>query len=329
MILVLILAISLIANVVFSRYFRGGASGMVHQPETLSMTSLQLPAGGHSGQGPRIAQINLTGIISGDSQRGRPSMVAETQAAFSQALADPLIKAIVLRIDSPGGEVTASDSLYQTVKEADTHKPVIALMDSMAASGGYYIACGARRIIAHPTTWTGSIGVIVQTLGYAPLLDKVGLKMRVFKSGAFKDATSGHREMTPEEEKYLQGIVMQTYDRFVGIVSQSRGISVDQLKSGVADGRIVTGTDALAQKLVDQLGYASDAWQLARDEAGITDAEVVEYGRSPGLISALGLLGQAAANTGTQRLEIDLSDRLLPGLQAGRVYLLPQFMSGE
>jgi len=253
-------------------------------------------------------------------------MVTRTKRALQQAVDDRRVKAIVLRIDSPGGEVTASDTIYHAVKEAAAKKPVIAGMDSIAASGGYYIACAANKIVANQNTWTGSIGVIVQTLGYSGLLDKAGLKMRVFRSGSFKDALGGHREMTPEEEKYIQEMVMQTYDRFTSIVSAARGIPVEELKAGVADGRIISGADAVKLKLVDRTGYLEDAWQLARETAGLRDSAVVAYSRPrAGLMDIL--TSMKAEGGISQRLEIDLSDRLLPRLQPGRMYLLPEFMA--
>ncbi|RYD27303.1 MAG: signal peptide peptidase SppA, partial [Verrucomicrobiaceae bacterium] len=222
----------------------------------------------------------------------------------------------------------ASDTIYNAVKLANDRKPVVVFMDSVAASGGYYVACGARKVVANPSTWTGSIGVVVQTLGYGGLLDKTGLKMRVFRSGAFKDTLYGQRDMTPEEEAYVQGMVMQTYERFVGIVSTARGLTVETLKNGIADGRVISGADAVNLKLVDRTGYLEDAFEEARTLAGAPDAAVVRYARPRPLFQLPSLLSQAAAASGgTQRLEIDISDRLLPRLQPGRCYLLPESMA--
>jgi protease-4 len=325
--LVLALAASLVVNVILFGLLGGGGAGRAKPPERFDETLVQSPASGDPDDAPRIAQIDITGVLANDWLFGGPSVVTRTKRALEQALDDRRVKAIVLRIDSPGGEVTASDTIYHAVKQAAARKPVIACMDSIAASGGYYVACGARKIVANENTWTGSIGVIVQTLGYHGLMEKVGLKMRVFRSGAFKDSLGGHRDMTPEEEKYIQDMVVQTYDRFTAIVSAARGIPVEELRSGVADGRIVSGTDAVKLKLVDRTGYLEDAWQLAREEAGLTDSGVVRYS-APDKFSLRGLLTQLKEqSTGTQRLEIDLSDRLLPRLQPGRIYLMPEFMA--
>jgi protease-4 len=323
-ILVLALAASLVANVVFSRQFN--SRGAILPPDAFNAVLAQ-PAASGSHDAPFIVQIDLTGVISNDSLGGGESLVTRTKRALTQAVDDPAIKAIVLRIDSPGGEVTASDTIYHAVQQANARKPVVVFMDSIAASGGYYIACGARKIVANPVTWTGSIGVVVQTLGYHGLFDKAGLKMRVFRSGALKDTLYGHRELTPEEESYLQSIVNQTYERFVSIVASARSISPEQLKASVADGRILTGAEALTQKLVDRNGYLEDAFQLAREEAGLKDAAVIHYSPPSSLLSDLGILSSLSSSPIPSRIELDISDRILPRLQPGRVYLLPAHMA--
>lgn len=326
-VLVLALTASLVVNVVLAGLLGGRGAVAAKPPDRMAETIVQQPADGDVDTASRIVQIDVTGIIANDSLFGGESVVTRTKRALQQALDDRRVKAIVLRIDSPGGEVTASDTIYHAVKQASAQKPVIACMDSMAASGGYYIACGARKIVANENTWTGSIGVIVQTLGYHGLLEKAGLEMRVFRSGVFKDSLGGHRPMTAEEQKYIQDLVGQTYDRFTNIVAGARGIPVDELRNGVADGRIVSGADAVKLKLVDRTGYLEDAWQLAREEAGLTDAPVIQYSPAESF-NLLGLLTQIQGNaSAARRLEIDISDRLLPRLQPGRVYLLPEFMA--
>ena len=125
-------------------------------------------------------------------------------------------------IDSPGGEVTASDVIYNSVVKTRAKKPVVVYMDSLAASGGYYVACGGKYLMANETTITGSIGVIIQTLNYEQLFNKIGLASVVFKSGKFKDMLNGARPVTPEERDYVQSFVMKTYDKFLGIVARER-----------------------------------------------------------------------------------------------------------
>jgi protease IV len=287
-------------------------------PHALRESAVQGSVG--KGVADRVAQIDVEGVIVGDGI-GLGSMVEGLKRSLRQATNDPSVKAIVLRINSPGGEVTASDTIYKAVKDADSKKPVIAYMDSVAASGGYYIACGARRIVANPTTLTGSIGVIMQGFGADDLMAKVGVESRTFKSGKMKDAGSMSRDMTDEEKAYFQNLVMQNYERFVGIVSKARGIAVDELKTGVADGRVFIGEEALAKKLVDANGYIEDAYAMAYNEAGISDARIFRYAQPPSFLNVLSVLGQA--QTEPKKIEIELNSALLPKLKPGLPYFLP------
>ncbi len=274
------------------------------------------------GSADRIAHIDLEGIIMNSSDGSGMSMVERFQLQMKKALADQHVKAIVVRIDSPGGGVTASDLLHRTMQKANAVKPVIAYMDTVAASGGYYMACGARKILAHETTITGSIGVIMQSPNYRELLDKVGLRMDVYKSGKFKDILSGSREPTEEERAYIQAMVRQTYERFLEVVSASRNKSMDELRdSEVADGRFYSGKDAKAKGMVDETGFIDDAYAEAMKAAGITGATIVRYRPTPNLFAMLGLLGQAKVEHGNQ-VQLDISSRLLPHLEPGVAYYL-------
>lgn len=276
----------------------------------------------------KIVQIDLEGIIAsgpaGDIFSSGGMNVDGVKRALEQAAADKSVRAIVLKVNSPGGEVTASDTLYHAVKEAAKKKPVVVYMDSMAASGGYYLACGASKIVANETTLTGSIGVIIQTLNYSQTFDKVGLQTMTFASGAFKDSLSGSRPMRDDEKAYIQNLVTQMYDKFLGIVSQSRGIDTETLKNGIADGRVLTGKEALEKKLVDKVGYIEDAYAMAKELSRASEPMVVRYHHNPSLSDIFGMLGESQASKGT--LKIDVSDRLLPRLEAGRMYLLPSHM---
>src|SRR5437870_10741521 len=150
----------------------------------------------------RIALITMRGLISSSIPGNvSDSMVEDMRLALQQARDDSRVKAIVLEIDSPGGEVTAADAIYNAVTKARARKPVVVYMDSLAASGGYYIACGGKFLMANETTITGSIGAIIQTLNYEQLFNKIGLASVVFKSGKFKDILNGARPMTPEEDR--------------------------------------------------------------------------------------------------------------------------------
>lgn len=271
----------------------------------------------------RIVQLDITGVITGDGGGGG-SMVEEIKRALHQAIEDPRVKAIVLRIDSPGGEVTASDTLYAAVKEAASKKKVVAYLDSVAASGGYYLACGAERIVAHPTGITGSIGVIMSGVGIQGLMEKAGVENRTFKSGAMKDAGAMSRAMTDAERAFFQDLVMKNYERFVGIVSAARGIPVDELKNGLADGRVVLGEAAVAGRLADEAGYIEAAYAAARTLAGLSDAEVVRYTRVPGWRDLLGFLAKSGGPAGEEAVKVRVE---VPGLspsvmRPGRCYFL-------
>lgn len=269
-----------------------------------------------SGGPARVAHIDLEGIITATPSRGGTSMVDDFRELVEAAIQDHTVKAIVIRINSPGGEVTASDRLHRIIRQADEVKPVIAYLDTIAASGGYYAACGSRLIIAHPTTFTGSIGVIMQSVKYRELFDKVGVSMEVYKSGALKDLLSGIRETSPEEISLVNGLVQETYTRFLEVVAASRHKSVDDLRaSPLTDGRIFSGSQALAEGMVDQNGFVEDAYGQAMALAGAPGATVIRYTPRVGIFDVLTQFGSAADSAA--RVEIDISDRLLPRLQSG------------
>jgi protease-4 len=271
----------------------------------------------------RIALISMRGLISGSIPGSvSDSMVEDMRLALEQARDDNRVKAIVLEIDSPGGEVTAADEIYNAVTKARARKPVVVYMDSLAASGGYYVACGGKYLMANETTITGSIGVIIQTLNYEQLLNKIGLASVVFKSGKFKDILNGARPMTAEERELIQSFVMQTYDKFLGIVARERGVPADTLRNTVADGRILSGKDALDNKLIDGLGQIEDAYAKARQLGNAPDATVVKYGPP----FSLGRLFRAFGGFGgDSKIELQLPKQLVPQLESGRAYFLPSF----
>jgi protease IV len=273
--------------------------------------------------GAKIAVIPLEGIIA-HNQSGAlgDDMVQGFKNALEQARADAQVKAVVISVDSPGGEITASDVLYNSLKEFSKEKPSVIYFNSIGASGAYYAACGASYIMCNATTFTGSIGVIISTLNYRNLLGKVGLESVVFKSGKFKDMLNGAREMTPEEKAYVEGLVMQSYDRFVGIVAKARNLDEHGLRLGVADGRIMSGTDAFAAKLVNQLGYVEDAFAKAGELGGAPGARIVRYKRPLTLGNLLRMFGDTKAPS----IKVDILNGI-PRLEPGRVYLLPPFFA--
>jgi len=272
--------------------------------------------------GGKIAVIPVQGVIyTDDSTEWGTSMVDDIKSALQAALEDEEVKGVVLAVDSPGGEVTASDIIYNEVLKVQKEKPVVVAMSSLGASGAYYLACAADWIVANPTTFTGSIGVIIQSLNYEGLFDKVGLDAVVFKSGNFKDMLSGSRPMTPEEKAYVEGMVKQVYERFLGIVASSRALEADQLRDTFADGRILTGQDAKEAGLVDQLGYLEDAFDKARDLAGAPGAGVIRYQSGLNFQRLLRLMGAGMES----KVKVELTPGPAFRLQPGRAYLLPEF----
>lgn len=182
------------------------------------------------------------------------------------------VRAIVFRIESPGGGVSASQEIYEEVKKTRKYgKPVVVSMGSVAASGGYYVALGADRIVANPGSITGSIGVISQFMHVNGLLDKLGVSSTTIKSGALKDAGSPFRPMTTEDRKYFQEMIDDVHDQFISAVAEERKMPKDRVKR-IADGRVFTGRKALSLGLVDTLGTYQDAVRIAADLAGLGTA---------------------------------------------------------
>src|SRR5438874_6392522 len=316
------LCVSVFVNLLLALSAFQRFGGVVREEEPLGRFREIVVQKGDRGTFDKVAVIMLRGIIS-SSIPGTvgDSMVEDMRAALQQARDDYRVKAIVLEIDSPGGEVTASDAIYNAVAKARARKPVVVYMDSLAASGGYYIACGGKFLMANETTITGSIGVIIQTLNYEQLFNKVGLASVVFKSGKFKDILNGARPMTPEERDLIQRFVMETYDKFLGIVAKERSLPADMLRNHIADGRILSGKEALNNKLVDGLGQLEDAFAKAKQLGNAPQATVVKYGPPFSLARFFRAFGQA----GESKIELQLPKQLVPQLESGRAYFLPSF----
>ena len=213
-----------------------------------------------SGSGEKIAVVELENVILSSK-----SIVRQ----FRRYQKDKSIKAIVFRIESPGGGIAASQEIYEHVRRVrDSGKPVIASMGSLAASGGYYVALGADSIMANPGTTTGSIGVIATFPNYSKLMDKLGIEMTVIKSGKFKDTGSPYRAPTAADKKYLQGWIDSGYEQFVAAVAKERQMSIAQVRR-LAEGRIYSGEQAFKNGLIDTLGTFMDAIDLAAKAVGI------------------------------------------------------------
>ena len=316
------LCASLFVNLVLAAtsFRRLAGSSRLEEP-TPTFREIVMQRGARSSS-DKIAVIPLRGLISSslDGNVG-DSMVDDMRLALQQAREDENVRAVVLEIDSPGGEVTASDVIYNWVVKTRAKKPVVVYMGSLAASGGYYVACGGKYLMANETTITGSIGVIIQTLNYEQLFNKVGLASVVFKSGKFKDMLSGTRPVTPEEREFVQSFVMKTYDKFLGIVATERNLPADQLRDTIADGRILSGKDALENKLIDGLGQIEDAFEKAKELGNARQATVVKYGPP----FAFSRLFRALGSTHKSKLELTLPQQMMPQLETGRAYFLPSF----
>lgn len=216
--------------------------------------------------GEKVAVVRIEGPIM-DSKN--------TTDEIKGYLKDTSIKALVLRVDSPGGAVAPAQEIYEEVKKAALKKKVIVSMGSVAASGGYYISAPADRIIANPGTLTGSIGVIMEIPNIEGLMNKIGVKTEVIKSGRHKDIASAFRKMGKEERLILQGVLDDVHEQFIKAVSDGRKIPFDEVKK-LADGRIFTGKQAMEARLVDELGTLEDAIAAAGRLAGIKgEPEVV------------------------------------------------------
>ena len=186
------------------------------------------------------------------------------------------VKAIILRIDSPGGAVGPAQEIYSEVKKAQREKKVLVSMGSVAASGGYYVACAADKIMANPGTITGSIGVIVESLNVEDLFRKIGLRSEVIKSGEHKDMGSPFRKMGPEEKRLLQEVLDSVHEQFIQAVAEGRKLPLEKVRS-LADGRIFSGDQARTMGLVDELGNLQDTIALAAKMVGIKGEPEVIY----------------------------------------------------
>lgn len=208
----------------------------------------------------RVAMVKIEGILISSEH------VVEELNEYAD---DSSVKAIVIRIDSPGGGVVVSQEIYNAVKNAKKEgKKIIVSMGSVAASGGYYVAAAADKIVANPGTLTGSIGVKMEFANLEKLLEKIGVKGMVVKAGEFKDIGSPYRDMTAQEKKLLQDVIDDVHNQFIKAVAEGRNLPEADVRA-IADGRIFTGQQALALKLVDQMGDLADSIRLAGSMAGI------------------------------------------------------------
>ena len=285
-------------------------------PRTLSGRYSEVTLSGDPASEFKLLLIPIEGVIMDGGASGlsgsEPGMVSVVRDMLRAAADDPNVKGVLLRVDSPGGGVTASDIIYHELTRfrRETNKPVVALFGDVAASGGYYVASAADHIVAHPTCVTGSIGVIMPLIGIQGLLQKVGVEPRIIKSGEFKDMGSMYKEIPPEERQMFQAMADEYHGIFVSKVQQGfRNRGVQRSDAEIAqycDGRIFTGQQAKDLQFVDQLGYYEDAVAVTENRAGVPagQAQVITYARRPGLLEAL-LAGPGLAEGNTVKVEIE------------------------
>ena len=237
----------------------------------------------------KILLMDLSGFLSDESTStllnltappARVPLLVRVREELKKAAADEKVKALVIRVNTPGGTVTASDVIYRELELFRREKPIpiIAVMMDVAASGGYYVSLAADTIIAHPTTVTGSIGVIMLTFNAEGLMQKLGVAANAVKSAERKDMGSPFRAMTPEERAIFQSVIDDLYRQFVAKVVERRKLP-DATARTLADGRVYTAEQALANRLIDRVGYMPDAIEMARKAAGVDKAKVVMYHR--------------------------------------------------
>jgi len=230
----------------------------------------------------KIGLINIEGVIV-DSK--------EALEQLDRYQKDRTIKALVIRINSPGGGVAPAQEIFEELQKTKSQhrKPIVASMGSLAASGGYYIACASDRIFANPGSITGSIGVIVQLANISRLLEKVGVKSVTIKSGEHKDMGSMTKDLSPQDQKIFQDVLDDVHDQFIDVVAKSRRMDKEKVRE-ISDGRIFTGRQAVSLGLIDELGNLSDAVNCAAQMAGIKGKPRIVEERKR-LFSLLDLLG--------------------------------------
>ncbi|MCG6892581.1 MAG: signal peptide peptidase SppA [Desulfobacteraceae bacterium] len=282
----------------------------------------------------KVLVIPVEGFLSDQSRGGvlrrHPGAVQALVSQIRKAEKDKKIRAVVLKVNSPGGTVTASDILHHELMRYKTENGVtiVAVMMDVAASGGYYIALPADHIVAHPTSLTGSVGVIFAAPRLSGLMDKVGVDVHVVKSGRNKDMGSPFRETTPEENALFQDIIGELAGRFYDRVLESRTLSAESMAE-VRTARIFTADQALQLGLVDEVGYLSDALEAARRAAGIApDSRVVIYRRTAYPDDTVYNIHSGSSGRTPALVDTGLSD-WLPRLDAGFYYLWPAALPAE
>jgi protease IV len=279
----------------------------------------------------KVLMLDIEGAIGLGADEGllggyRPGLAEQIRAHIEKARDDKRVKAIVLRINSPGGEVTATDIIYRELAEFKEEKDivVVAAMMQVAASGGYYVACVADKIMAHPSTITGSISVVAQMFNVKGLLDKVGVEHEALKTGEHKDMGSPFRPLTPEERLIFQELIDGSQEQFIDVIDAGRPNLTRDEVAELATGRIFSGTQAKACGLVDEIGYLEDAFEAAKQLAGLDDASLVVY--SHRTTQEFNLYSPTATSPASLALNQASAARLLGALSAPAPFAGPSLM---
>jgi len=225
------------------------------------------------GTGPKVGVVEVKGTIGSDDRGADADRIVKSLRRFAE---DGSIQAVIVRIDSPGGAAGPSQEIYDEVKKLASRKPTVCSMGNLAASGGFYVAMGCKKIVAAPSTLTGSIGVVSQFANLRGLAERFDVKMETVKSGKLKDAGNPFRDMTPEDRAYWQGLIDRVYGQFLRAVVESRKLPEADVRA-VADGRVLTGEEAKERGLVDALGNFYDAVDLVKAEAKLSGEPHLVY----------------------------------------------------
>lgn len=336
-ILMVVLALSVLIN--FTQFISGLGSYRVARGHS-SGPRLDEATYEDNDAADKIALIDVSGVITDgavdDAGYGLPDLI---KAQLKRAKDDDHVKAVILRVNSPGGEVLAADEISRAISDfqkGENAKPVVAQMGDLAASGGYYISAPCRWIVANPMTLTGSIGVIMDSYNYRSLMDKVGVSPVVYKSGRFKDMLSGSRstnEIPPEEHEMVQNLINEVYEKFKSVVQTGRDAAHEENKKATssedkgralspswkdyADGRVLSGTQALQLGFVDELGDFEDSVKRAEKLGGIQTANLIFYEERRDLSDLFRFFGKS--QTPTLKVDIGVD---FPRIKGGQLYFL-------
>jgi protease-4 len=277
----------------------------------------------------KVAIIEVDGMLANARSGGFLKPTENKLSLFVQQLDraehDPDVKAVVLRVNSPGGTVTCADAMYDMVVRfrKKTGKPVVASIQEIGASGAYYVSCGADKIMAQPTSLVGSIGVIFETMDFVGTMDKLGIRNHAIASGSLKEMGSPFKNLEPREEEVMRSMIEEYFARFIGVVRDNRPVNekpAEQLTdyekdsySGIYSGRVFSGDEALKLGLIDKTGLLSDAIDEARALAAVPDAKAVMYRRPYGYGGSIYAESEIPApKSDVTHLELPGEDDLLP-----------------